>query len=93
MTTSLSEQQKAVLRDILREAVRGGFDSGFDLEPIAQKHQLTVRDLYDSSLNTGLLWDVSQEGDGLIYVHHDGSFVSVAFETHELLAHWCDFHR
>ncbi|RRJ96815.1 hypothetical protein Ga0100231_023905 [Opitutaceae bacterium TAV4] len=81
--------QKKICCDLLAQCVEHGFGSSHSLKPIAQKHGLTVKEIYDNETNTGILWDLGPHGQGLIDVRNDSA--TVYYETHDMLAHWSDF--
>ena len=91
MKAPMPDVQKAALRELLRMCVECGFGSSYPLAPIAEKLGLKPVELYDVETNTGLLWELGPYGDGLIDVSHDGLSAGVSYDTHQLLAHWCDF--
>lgn len=58
-------EQKKVLRELLAQCIKYGFDASHPLKPIADKLGIT-EPLYDNNTNTGLLWKFGPHGDGLI---------------------------
>lgn len=90
----LAEDQKKVLRYLLKEAYSHGFDSCYPLTPIAKEMGFTTEQLFDSNTNTGILWELSSYGQGLIDVsdRYEGDlYAGVNYDMKELAEHWSDF--
>ena len=89
ITHLMTTQQKRICRYLIDQSIQNGFGAGYPLEPIAKELGLTCLDLYDNNTNTGVLWELGQHGEGLLYVQPEGEWASVSYDTHELLKHWC----
>ena len=88
---ALTELQKAVARDLLKQCFEHGFASLYPLAPIAAKHGVAVKDLYDEEKQSGALFPLGPYGEGLIEISRDGDSAGVCMVTHEMLAHWADY--
>lgn len=82
--------QKSVCRSLLKSAYSSGFDSMYPLAPIAAELGATVESFYDDNTETGELYAIGSEGEGLIHVRN--GYASVNLDMRELVEHWSDFH-
>lgn len=83
----MTRDQRAICRELLRLSVDGGFGTGYLLAPISIKLGIDVP-LYDSSTESGVLWNLGPYGLGLLDVADDGRWASVNWDTHEELEVW-----
>ncbi len=71
----MTENCKAICRELLKLSYSQGFDGGYPLQPIAEALQIT-EPLYDENTGTGILWELGSYGNGLLDVSHDGKYAS-----------------
>ena len=85
----MTENQKAICRELLELSYGNGFNS-YPLKPIAAKLGITDI-LYDKNTETGILWELGAFGSGVIAVTDNGRglYAGVMRDTHEQLEAWC----
>jgi len=86
----MKPETKLICIELLKKSVEYGFDSFYELQPIADKLGIT-EEIYNIETQSGLLWGLGGnigEIHGLLDVDHEGTQALVHWETHDLLEAW-----
>lgn len=86
---TMTDTQKAICRELLKISYECGFGSYYPLAPIAAK--LGIEGglaLYDANTESGVLWDLGENGKALLGISRDGFSASVHIETLDLIEAW-----
>lgn len=89
---NMTKEQKQIIRELLRLSYSNGFDSGYSLNEIAKKFNITDV-LYDNETNTGILWEYGRHGNGMLSITDNGhgAYASVMCDAKDLLESWSEF--
>lgn len=85
----MTDQQKQIVRELLRRSYSDGFDHLYPLKPIANEMGITPLDIYDENTETGILWEYGPHGNG--FLRFDLGHAGVVVEVRDLLENWSDY--
>ena len=85
----MTEQQKEIVRYLLRKSYDNGFSNSYRLHPIAEKLGITPKEIYDPNTETGLMAEYSQSGNG--FLEFSPGHGAVNIDCRDLLENWSDY--
>ena len=86
----MTDDQKKIIRELLRLAYSSGFDTFYPLKPIADSMGIKDTDIYDPDTEKGILEEYGESGNGFINFRQgqNGIFAVPNFDTRTILENW-----